>query len=209
MNAGPVGPLNASPAPDEIVRAFIAVHINDAVRDELARAQARLKRSGAHVAWVRPENVHLTLVFLGDVSGRQLAELASRLDRIALVTAAFSCVAAGIGAFGGERRPRVVWAGVMAGCVPALHSLYGAASDAAVAAGMRVEAWPFAAHMTLGRVRSSRNVAALAAEVGKLRESSFGVFPVHGVSVMRSVLGSQGPTYTVLHEATFSGEGRS
>ena len=64
-------------SPEDVIRSFIAIEISDEVREGLKALQQDLKKAGAKVGWVAPENIHLTLVFLGDVFRSQVEPLAN------------------------------------------------------------------------------------------------------------------------------------
>jgi 2'-5' RNA ligase len=195
-------PFNVSGAleyPGEVVRSFVAVHINDAVRQALAEAQAALRKAGARVGWVAPENIHLTLAFLGDIPGERVPAIAGGLDEIAGRVHPFSFEVGGLGFFGG-RRPKVIWAGVGEGG-EALVQLQKDVATLLRRLEIPIEERPFHPHLTLGRARSSKGAEALTAAVNALRDARFGRVESKSVCLMRSVLRPRGPIYSVLHEA--------
>lgn len=191
------------PAADEVLRAFVAVEINAGVRAQLAQVLERLRAVGARVGWVAPENIHLTLVFLGNVFRAQVAGLGEALDRAAAGCPAFEFQVGGLGYFGAPQAPRVVWAGVAE--QPALEALQRAAAAAVAAAGIRLEERPFKAHLTLGRVRSRQGADALTSALCSTTNTAFGSVPVRRMLFMRSELGHQGVRYSVLHESLLKG----
>jgi 2'-5' RNA ligase len=191
------------PAKD-MVRAFVAVEISDAVRQRLADEQARLGKSRARVSWVAPEKIHLTLAFLGDVLPEQAQTIGPALDGVGAQTAPLSYTVAGLGYFGSNRSPRVVWAGITKGAdrLGVLQQRVGAALRAL---GFALESRPFRPHLTLGRVRSSREAAELAALIDSASDAPCGVVPVDRVLLMRSELRPQGAVYSVLHVSPLAG----
>jgi 2'-5' RNA ligase len=191
--------------PDNVIRAFIALEINEDVRRSLGALQAELKESGAQVSWVRPENIHLTLVFLGNVFEALVGPLSRRLDAIAAEISGFSLQVSGTGTFGSKRHPRVVWAGIE-GVPPELEELHGKVAAAVRELDVPLENRPFRAHLTLGRVRSSRNVDALTSAVTSAKNTRHGAVDVRRVLLMRSRLDPQGAQYSILHESALKGE---
>lgn len=177
----------------ESIRAFIAIEVSDSVRTELGRLVGMLgNRPGPRVRWVRPELMHLTLVFLGEVGEDFVARAIRKLEQVTPNVPCFNCRFSGLGAFPSPARARVVWVGVGAG----RDELRGLQSSIAVALeqlGFRPEGRAFAPHLTLGRLREP-------VDVRQLVEHRFdsGVFRVTGVKVFRSVLGPGGPEYTEL-----------
>lgn len=186
-------------------RTFIAVEIPDAVRASLTRTQAQLKRTGVRVSWVRQENIHLTLVFLGNVSADLIPALSRAMDHVAGEVPAFEMAVEGLGTFGSPRSPRVVWAGI-AESSGALSDLQKGLSAAVAALGVPVEARPFHAHLTLGRVRSGKGAGALTSAVTSASVTAHGLVRVGGVSLFESQLQSDGARYTILHTATLKGD---
>jgi 2'-5' RNA ligase len=187
----------------DVMRLFVAVEISDEVRRSLAAAQSRLRRTPARVGWVAPENIHLTLAFLGDVGADRIASLAAALDGVGREFAPFGYTVAGLGCFGSRRAPRVLWAGVSHGAED-LVRLQAQTAVALRALDVRLEDRPFSPHLTIGRVRSSRG----AERLGPLLEAGagevFGTVDVARLLLMRSELRPQGPVYTVTHEASFA-----
>lgn len=180
----------------ESLRLFVAVTLPEAVRGRLAAAQERLRAAQGDVSWVRVENLHLTLKFLGETDGKRVPRVREALRAVGPGLPPFDAVLAGVGAFGG-RAPRVVWAGMAEGAAP-LTGLADRVDAALGAVGVAKERRPFAAHATLGRVRSPRNAAALSAAIAAERDASFGAVRVDGFLLMHSQLGPQGSTYSVV-----------
>lgn len=190
---------------DDVWRLFTAVALPDDVRRALAGEQERLKRCGARVGWVAPENLHLTMVFLGDTFAGRVPALAAALDGAVAPAAPFDFEVAGLGAFGSPRSPRVIWAGVT-GPPPDLPALHARVAAAVSACGVRLESRPFAAHVTLGRVRSSQGAGALTAALASPNFPSMGRAVAGSVLLMRSILGRAGPQYSVVHESLLKGD---
>jgi 2'-5' RNA ligase len=186
-----------------MVRLFVALEIAEDVRARLAERQERLRRTHAHVAWVAPGNLHVSLAFLGNV-GRELVPLVSLvLDDCAAACPGFSLSVGGVGWFGSARSPRVLWAGVAAH--PAIMRLQEAVAQGLRQLGLKIEDRPFKPHITLGRVRSARGRAELVAAARELADAEAGTVACSRVVLMRSELRPDGAVYSVLHAARFSG----
>lgn len=187
----------------DYLRAFIAVEINDAIRAELADIQSVLEEANGHVSWVRPQNIHCTLVFLGDILTDTVDPVAAVLKQVTAGCKPFEVEIAGLGYFGSARSPRIIWAG-MAGRTDALIELQGKINAAVLQAGLKPDEKLFKPHLTIGRVRSNRNAAALVRTLVKNRDKSFGAFAVKVVVLMKSVLEPTGPIYSLLHAFAFA-----
>ncbi|MBI4563947.1 MAG: RNA 2',3'-cyclic phosphodiesterase [Planctomycetes bacterium] len=170
------------------MRAFLAIPLDAELRPRVARTIDNLRTSGADVSWVRPENLHLTLKFLGEVPEDLRLDFHSS-------GSPFCVELKGVGQFGG----RVVWVG-LAGNLAPLVSLAGSAEEAAVRAGVPREGRPYAPHLTIGRIRSRRNLAALRRTMERWALESFGPWWIRACVLMRSTRSPQGSIYSVLTE---------
>src|SRR5574341_1265941 len=187
------------------MRLFVAVNLPSEVRERLAAEQDRLRRAQADVSWVRAENIHVTLKFLGETEEKRLDRIRPGLLEVARGSAPFRIRVSGLGSFGG-RVPRVVWVGVQEGAEP----LSGLAKDVEAAMahlGFPREKRGFSAHLTLGRVRSPRNAAALLAALAETGAGPFGTVEVTQFDLMQSDLRPTGSVYTVLAEFPLGGTG--
>ncbi len=188
----------------ETVRAFVCVDIGDAVRASLAADLAGLRRRWPHVKWVTPENVHLTLAFLGNVYPEQVEAVGRVMAGVARGTSPFTLTFEGLGYFGPARSPRVVWVGA-AGDTATLVAMQAALADGLRQAGFTPEDRPFAPHLTIGRVKAAGDAIGLAAWLSATGGVSHGSLTVNAIRLMRSELRPSGPIYTVLKEAALEG----
>jgi 2'-5' RNA ligase len=179
----------------DYIRTFIAIELPPEIKEAMAGVQAELKKSDADVGWVRPEGVHLTLKFLGDVEEKKVAELGDALAERLKGETPFILQAKGIGTFPTPKAPRVVWLGVE-GEVARLSAL--ADKVESVCAGLKFpkEDRPFKAHLTLGRVKSPRGRSALVTMLESFKDADLGEFKADAVSVMKSELKRTGAVYT-------------
>jgi 2'-5' RNA ligase len=177
-------------------RLFIAVTLPDAIRDSLAALPAPL--SG--VAWTRPEQLHLTLRFLGNVPGDNIDPLAVRLAAIRIEP--FLLPIAGLGAFPPKSPPRVLWAGVGSGH-PRLFQLRQRLDDTLLAAGLDLDVRTFHPHVTLARCEET--AAGPAAQwLRAHREFAAPPFRVESFGLWSSQLLATGPVHTLRHRFPLS-----
>lgn len=186
------------------MRAFLAIALPESVRAALAVLQQDLAQSGADVKWVEPDNLHVTLTFLDEITDKQRSHIEALLRRVASREAPFQLALAHLGAFPSMTAPRVVWVGLGQGA-DAVKRLAAAMDQEGAALSLRKEERPFAAHITIGRVHSMKQREAL---VERLRASAWqppAPWPVASVRLYRSDLSSSGSRYTMLTEAPLSG----
>jgi RNA 2',3'-cyclic 3'-phosphodiesterase len=175
----------------------VAVLLPDAVRTRVAAVAAELRQGGpTPVSWVREENLHVTLRFLGAVDEATLGRAREALDAAARATAPFTLVLGGLGGFPSARAPRVIWVGVATGA-EALAALHARVEAALAERGVPPEGRAFHAHVTLGRAREPRGAPALA-PVLAAGATELGEVPVDAIHLMRSDLHPAGARYSVL-----------
>jgi 2'-5' RNA ligase len=185
------------------IRCFVAVELDEAARGELSRVLGQLKRSDADVKWVSPNNLHLTLKFLGDVPADDMTRVIAALgqavagDTAVPAAGAFEFELAGLGAFPSMSNPRVIWVGIDRGR-DALASLASRVEAALGPLGFPAEGRGFSPHLTLGRCRSPRNQAELKAAMAALRDYGGPRVRVERVTLFSSDLRPAGPVYTPL-----------
>src|SRR5438876_8946645 len=136
------------------MRTFIAIDPGDDIRSHLLLVQRKLAREVPAVKWVEEANLHLTLLFLGEVRDRDLSDVCRCVVRSVMGMNSFSIEAKGIGCFPNTRRPRVVWAGIGEGSAEAieLHDVLEAPLHELGC--YRREERQFTPHLTLGRTKS-------------------------------------------------------
>ena len=182
------------------MRTFVAINPTTKERERLERGARRLKEASFPVRWVRPEYVHLTLKFLGEIPESQLAEVASEIDRVVSNVNPFQLVAAGFGAFPSPRRPQVLWIGVEASST--LRSIQRQVEHSMEELGFQGEKRSYHPHLTLGRVRRNTSASDFRGLEELMRDLDYeDMFQVRCIDVMQSRLTSSGALYDVLHSA--------
>lgn len=187
------------------LRTFIAIDVGKPIRERLVALQDTLARATTDVKWVEPENLHVTLLFLGEVNDRDLPDICRGVATACRERAPFPLAVETVGCFGNPRRPRTLWVGLGAG-TQELVELHDALETTLLDLGCyRREDRPYTPHVTLGRVKSDRPNDQLAAALAKKAEWQAGETTVNQVLVLSSELTSQGPVYTVLGRAKMEG----
>ena len=182
----------------DTLRAFIAVEIPGEVRTNIAEIRRKLKKTGADARWVKVENMHLTLRFLGNDVPRETVEvIGTVLYKHVSTLAQFTIRIAGLGAFPNVAKPRVVWLGIQPHDGPLL-ALREAVENAVEEAGWQRDERPFAAHLTLGRIRSQSGIGTLRRLLESGRNDSAGSTIVNSVALIRSKLTGSVPVYETL-----------
>jgi 2'-5' RNA ligase len=187
-------------------RLFIAVDLPAGLRAELGGLRGEEPALGRALRWARPEGLHITLRFLGDVSPERRDELIAAL-RALPPPAPFELRCEGLGTFGSLARPRVLWAGV-GGDLDAMRGLQAAVEGVCEALGWPREGRPYSPHVTLARSRQGafEERAALERLLAAHRERPFGEWTVEGFTLLRSRMGSGGSVYEAVY--THGGRGR-
>ena len=186
------------------MRAFLALTLPLEVRRALTDAQEALRAADADVAWVRPEQLHLTLKFLGEVTDAQREAIDEGMRRVAAAHRGFTTQARALGTFPPGRAPRIVWAGVddSGGAVSRLAET---SETRAEAAGVPREARGFLPHVTVGRVRSARGTQELVRRLTDLAWPGTPSWDVRQVTLFQSLLDARGAQYRVVAEYPLAG----
>jgi 2'-5' RNA ligase len=183
------------------LRTFIAVDLGKAIRDRCVDLQETLARAGADVKWVEADNLHVTLLFLGEVVDRDVPALCKAVADPCAERNPFTLSVESVGCFPNPRRPRVVWAGVGAGSAE-LIALHDVLEPPLLDLGCyRREDRQYTPHVTLGRVQGDGKTDVLSAALTRQARWRGGETEVREVRVLSSELRPQGPLYTVLSRA--------
>lgn len=184
-------------------RVFVAVPLQDHLRDAVVEVQHRLQDAGAVARWTRPAHLHFTLRFLGEIPLAQVARVKLAAREAAGGVAPFAISLRSLGAFPSFQRPQVVWISVEEGR-EALQGLAQRLDGLLAAHRFAPEQRPFRPHLTLGRVRDTREWGDLVRALGEFKDVAVGNQTVELLVVMESRLTPKGPVYTPLEEVRLS-----
>jgi len=183
--------------PNELIRSFIAVDLNDEkVLHNMMEAQQTLSRSGGDLKLVEPGNIHITLRFLGEIRQELVQDIIEQMKQIQF--SAFQVEFKGLGAFPDLHRPRVVWVGIEEGAAR-LSEIFGTLEKGLRTLRVQPDTRGFSPHLTIARVRSGRNREELARIVSEMRDKEFGSIVADSVRLKKSTLTPSGPVYSDLH----------
>jgi 2'-5' RNA ligase len=182
------------------MRLFIGIELPDRVKAAAANAAARLRErltrevSGIRLRWVEPDNLHITLWFLGEVSEPDGEALVTALEK-PLGAGAFTLRIAGARAFPEHGGPRALWLGLTAGR-EGLLTIHDRLTQTLQPLGYEPEKRPFAPHLTIARVKDARrpDVAALRRLLREFK-NEVGGCEVRQVTLFRSHLSPKGSQY--------------
>ncbi len=182
------------------MRVFIAIDIDSVIKQGLADLQRKLQAGAdvkkGDVKWVNPNNMHLTLKFLGEVSDAQVVEVCNIAKGVASQHEHFDIEVETVGYFG-DKSAKVLWVGAGRDCGQLLKLQMDLEEQLALA-GWPEENREFAAHLTLCRIRNPKAGFTLAQLIDQYKDYKIGTFAADAVTVYQSELTPSGPVYTVL-----------
>jgi len=186
-----------------IMRAFVAIALSESVRQAVGDFIADLRRVNAPVKWVRPENLHLTLKFLGDVPDENVSTVIEILQRCVDGLAPFQLHVKGTGGFPNLRRPRVIFVNAQ-DTPPTAHELARRLNDGMTEASIAREKRGFRNHITIARVRRPQPMPAIEKRIAAMSDRDFGSMTVPNIVLVRSDLRPDGPVYTPVEQVMLS-----
>ena len=189
---------------EKLIRTFLAIELPEEIKVQIGNIQNRLKATVKGVRWTRPEGIHLTLKFFGNISENDIANISRIVERNTVDVRPLTLNVSTVGTFPNFKRPRVLWLGIN-GSVERLSDLQKEVEKDLEAIGFQRENRAFRAHLTLGRVKSPKDVKGLS-EIIKSEESyDAGSFYAGGLTLFKSDLTPKGAIYTKLAYFPFDG----
>ncbi len=183
----------------KIIRCFIALEVPIEVQAALGDMIGQLKKSGADVKWVDSANIHLTLKFLGETPEADVLRTGLALNALKGKFKTIDSGLGGLGAFPSFERPKVIWSGLSKGA-EGIKEIYREVETLTADILDEKKGREFSPHLTLGRVRSNKNVMQLKEAVRKANIAQKD-FKITRLALMKSTLTREGAIYTELNGA--------
>jgi 2'-5' RNA ligase len=187
----------------ETFRAFVAIDLPETIRAAIRAAQETLKSYGFRVKWVRPESIHLTLKFLGNIEANRTDAIVNAMTLAAKGRNALRLIASGMGVFPNSRRPRVIWVG-LGGQLEDLKRLQHRLDAHLADLGFPTEMRPFKGHLTLGRVKGKIAADRLQTALAKFNSFESEGFEADRITLFKSELHPTGAVYTEVARVNFN-----
>ncbi len=182
----------------EIIRSFIAFDLdNELVIKRLSEVQTTLVNTGANLKLVKPQNIHITMRFLGNISPSMVNSIHEIMEKISF--ASFDVEIKGLGVFPKLKYARVIWAGIQKGA-DELTNVFNQLEPFLRKLGFKPDSKGFSPHLTIARVKTGRNKAELIQRIQELADYEFGVVRADCLRLKKSVLTPKGPIYSTLRE---------
>lgn len=178
-------------------RLFIAVLLEDSVKEEIYKVIEEIKPSSANVEWTAFENLHVTVKFLGDTDPSKIGEIVKSIEDSCSQIAPFDLEISGVGTFQRGGNPSIIWTGITSGAEE-LALLANNINNNLSYIGFEKDKHLFMAHITIGRIKSANNNAVLKKKVGLLENRFIIKTKINNIALMRSDLKPTGPIYTML-----------
>ena len=185
---------------EDKLRLFIAIELPSNIIDGLRNVQEELKDKSNKPSWAKPENIHLTLKFLGDIETNKIDSMVNILEGIAGKSFSFEISVKGVGTFPAAGTPRVIWVGIEEN--KDMLQLYNNIEEGLAALGFEKERRDFKPHLTLGRIKFLNDRAGLRRGLEKVAGLNLARFAVAGFALFKSTLTPEGAIHTKLKEYT-------
>lgn len=189
----------------ETLRTFIAFPLPAAVRDHIRTLQDGVRAEGIRMRWVKPENIHLTLKFLGNVAPADIEGIAEAMAETVRSAPLIHLGAKGLGVFPGISRPRVLWVGLQ-GETHSLIEIRKRLDENLGRVGIAPDTRPFKAHLTIARAKGNLNSKPLAEVMAALGNIESAPFTAEEMVLYQSELKPDGAVYTRLKSVSLESD---
>lgn len=180
------------------MRAFVSIDIVDpAIVSKIVRIQDELRKLGLNAKFVEPQNLHITLKFLGEIPESKIERISRALEKACSGFGKFEIEIVGLGAFPSERSPRVIWLGVGKGATTVSEIAENVDRELGKLGFSREK--NFVPHVTIARLKSKKDIDLMVDLFKKLSSYSFGTMLVDSIRLKKSILTPRGPIYEDVH----------
>ena len=186
-----------------MIRTFISIDLPEGIKKGISDLQDRLKRDECHIGWVRPEAMHLTLKFLGEIDEKGMPEIEAAIRKATKGFIPFYVRIMGLGVFPNLKKPGIIWLGINEEGDNLLR-LQSRIEEEMEKIGHPREERGFKPHLTIGRVRDPSGLKGLIDAIESEKEIELGGFKTGEVLIMRSDLRPESRIYTRLFEIKFN-----
>jgi len=180
-------------------RGFIAIETN--ATPNILEFEKEIKKTGADIKLVEPQNIHITLKFLGDVEETLIDEIKQIMRAAVKEITPFTMKLNGTGVFPNNNYVRVIWIGIKETQI--LETIVKTIDKHLSQLGFKKEKRGFSSHLTIARVKSVKNKQRLLETIEKYSNVEFSIQEVKSIKLMKSDLTSAGPIYTTIKDVTF------
>lgn len=187
--------LNSQADIMELFRGFIALEVP--VTDQILQFQRDIRKTDANVKLVEPENIHITLKFLGDTSINQIDMIKTILNDAVSSVKKHTVTLEGTGVFPNENYIKVIWIGMNK--TEKLSDIADELNQNCTKIGVKKDKRGFSAHLTIGRMKSAQGKDQIIDLLRKYEEMLFAEVPVNKINLKKSTLTPKGPIYETLY----------
>ena len=180
------------------MRIFIGLKLDKNVQDEIEKFLKPFKKLSSPIRWVKPQNIHITLKFIGEVPGEKYSQMEENLTAATFNTGPFNLTLAGCGKFGKKESLNILWTGIAPN--QKLEHIYNTIEDTLEKSGIEKETRPFKPHITVGRNKKNFNFKSFFKIIEEKKDLPITEFTVDGFQLFKSRLTPSGPVYSILKE---------
>lgn len=183
-----------------MLRLFIAIELDEEIRAELFAEIKYLKSHFPEIRWVRPENLHITMKFLGNIAENEIEDISEIMDIAAEKNPPFSAEIQDLGCFPHVERPRIVWAGCRQGSLE-ISNIVSCLDEKLKLLGYKPEKRNFTPHITIGRVKKPAQAMGIEEIINDAQQIDFGILDVSAITLFMSELKKEAPRYSAMYRA--------
>jgi len=186
---------------NNLLRLFVAVNFNMELKEQISEILFKFKKIEPSIKWVKANDIHITLKFLGETEKEKLKVIEAAMKDICSKHRAFTLSMNNVGVFPNIKKPRVIWLGINKGghC---LKDINRDLEEELFKAGFPKENKDFKSHITLGRVKDffRGDITNILKSISQDELNAFEEQKIERISLMKSTLYSDGPIYEILSE---------